>query len=149
MRRFALILMFAAGTAFGVQVAEDPREREMLSIASELRCAVCQNQSVADSDADLARDMRELIREQLAAGKRREEIIDYFVARYGEFVLMKPPYAGPGFLVWVGPVLLLALLALSAFFYLRRRQRVPLPPAPELSPEDAERVAAARRQAAE
>ncbi|HEY8554858.1 MAG TPA: cytochrome c-type biogenesis protein CcmH, partial [Burkholderiales bacterium] len=81
--------------------------------------------------------------------KRREEIVEYFVARYGEFVLMKPPYAGPGFLVWVGPVLLLALLALSAFLYLRRRQRVPLPPAPELSPEDAARVAAARRQAAE
>lgn len=132
--------------AFAAQVAEDPLEREMLSIANDLRCAVCQNQPISESDADLARDMRQIIREQLAAGKSREEIIDYFVARYGDYVLMKPPYEGPGVLVWLGPLLLVGLLGVSAFVYLRRRLHNPMPPAPTLSEEDAARVREARRQ---
>ncbi len=146
MRVRALLLVFLVTSTFATEVREDPREREMLSIAQELRCAVCQNQSIAESDADLARDMRHIIREQLAAGKSREQIIEYFVARYGNYVLMKPPYRGPGFLVWLGPLALVGLLGVSAFVYLRRRLRAPLPPAPALSPDDVARVRQAQRQ---
>ncbi len=146
MRRFFLLLLFVAIPAFAAQVTEDPHEREMLSIAETLRCTVCQNQSVAESDADLARDMRELIREQLAAGKSRQEIVDYFVSRYGDYVLMKPPYDGPGVLVWLGPVVLVLVLAIPAFVYLRRRLHVPMAPPPVLSAEDVARVREAQRQ---
>lgn len=149
MRPFLFLLLIVAIPAFAAQVTEDPREREALSIAQELRCAVCQNQSIAESDADLARDMRQIIREQLAAGRSRGEIIDYFVSRYGDYVLMKPRYAGPGVLVWLGPVLLVLALAISALVYLRRRLRVPAAVPPALSPEDAARVREAQRQAPE
>lgn len=142
----ALLLALLCVSAFAGEVTEDPLEGEMLSIANELRCAVCQNQSIADSNAELARDMRQIIREQLAAGKSRDQIVDYFVARYGDYVLMKPPYTGPGVWVWLGPVVLIALLAISAFVYLRRRLHVPLPPPPPLSGEDEARVREARRQ---
>lgn len=146
MRVLALLLALLCISAFAGEVTEDPLEGEMLSIANELRCAVCQNQSIADSNAELARDMRQIIREQLAAGKSRGQIVDYFVARYGDYVLMKPPYTGPGVWVWLGPVVLIALLAISAFVYLRRRLHVPLPPPPPLSGEDEARVREARRQ---
>lgn len=146
MRRFLLLWLFVCIPVFASQVNEDPREREMLDIAKDLRCTVCQNQPVSESNADLARDMRALIREQLAAGKSREQIVDYFVERYGDYVLMKPPYQGPGFVLWAMPLLLLAVLGVSAFFYLRHRLGAPLPPPPALSEEDAARVRAARSQ---
>lgn len=144
--RFLLVLLFALGVpaALAAPVAEDPLERQMLDIAKDLRCAVCQNQPVSESNADLARDMRVIIREQLQAGKSRAEIIDYFVARYGDYVLLKPPYRGPGFPLWVVPVIVLLALAVSAFGYLRRRRRAPMPPPPTLSAEDIARVRAAR-----
>ena len=146
MRILLLLLALVCAPAQAATVAEDPLEREMLEIAEDLRCAVCQNQPVSESNADLARDMRAVIREQLAAGKSREEILDYFVARYGEFVLLKPPYAGPGMLVWVAPLVLIAVLAVTAAVYLRRRLGAPLPPPPPLSEGDAARVREARRR---
>lgn len=130
--------------AWAAPVTEDPLERQMLDIAKDLRCAVCQNQPVSESNADLARDMRAIIRDQLQAGKSRAEIVDYFVARYGDFVLLKPPYRGSSFPLWVIPVVLLMVLAVSAFAYLRRRRHMTLPPAPSLSAEDIARVRAAR-----
>jgi cytochrome c-type biogenesis protein CcmH len=140
------VFLVIAFPALAADVQEDPLERQMLSIAQDLRCTVCQNQPISESEADLARDMRQIIREQLAAGKSRQEIIDYFVARYGDYVLMKPPYQGPGTLVWVGPLLLLVILAISAFVYLRRRLNVPVEPPPKLSAEDAARVREAKKQ---
>lgn len=146
MKRFRLLLMAVIVVpAFAASVTEDPLERQTLEIAKVLRCAVCQNQPVSESNADLARDMRALIREQLQAGKSRQEIIDYFVSRYGDYVLMKPPYQGAGLVVWALPVLVLAALAVSAVIYMRRRLHVPLPPAPKLSREDRARVRAARQ----
>jgi cytochrome c-type biogenesis protein CcmH len=145
-RHRAWLLLLLSAPAWAAPVREDALERRTLDIAKELRCAVCQNQPVSESNAALARDMRAIIREQLAAGKSREEIVDYFVERYGEFVLMKPPYAGPGFAVWAGPVILLAVLGASGFIYLRRRRRAPAAPPPALSAEDRARVEAARRQ---
>ena len=143
--RGLLLLVVLTTPVFAAQVSEDPLERQMLEIAKDLRCAVCQNQPISESDAELARDMRQIIREQLAAGKSRQEITDYFVARYGDYVLMKPPYGGSGLLVWLGPLLLIAGIGIGAWLYVRHRLNVPLPPPPALSKEDAARVREARR----
>lgn len=134
------------GTAYAEQVQEDPLERQVLEISRDLRCAVCQNQPVSESNSDLAKDMRQIIREQLVAGKPRAEIVDYFVARYGDYVLMKPPAERAGLLLWVAPPLLLFTLALFGWMFLRQRSRTPPPPATALSPQDQARVRAARRQ---
>lgn len=106
------------------QVTEDPLERQVLDIAKDLRCAVCQNQPVSESEAGLAKDMRAAIREQLKAGKSREQIIAYFVARYGDYVLLKPPLERAGLPLWLAPPLLLLVAAGFAYLFLRRR----LPP---------------------
>jgi cytochrome c-type biogenesis protein CcmH len=137
-----LTFALAAGAA---QVAEDPIERQMLEIAKELRCAVCQNQPISESNADLARDMRNIIREQIKAGKSRPEIMQYFVDRYGNYVLMKPPVQGPGTPLWLLPALMAGILGVSAFLYLKHRRREALPPPPKLSKQDLARVQAARR----
>ncbi|WP_372696469.1 cytochrome c-type biogenesis protein CcmH [Immundisolibacter sp.] len=107
--------------AWAETVSEDPRQRQVLEIAEQLRCAVCQNQSVAESQAELALDMRRTIAEQLAAGRSEAEIIAYFRDRYGDFVLMRPPAHGSGAPLWWAPLGLLALAGAGAFFYLRRR----------------------------
>ena len=128
-------------------VQEDPLDRAVLEIAKDLRCTVCQNQPVSESNADLAKDMRQIIREQLVAGKSRDEIVDYFVTRYGDYVLMKPPADRAGLLLWVVPPLLLITLALLSWVFLRQRSRLsPPPPATALSKQDQARVRAARQQ---
>jgi len=127
-------------------VKEDPLDREVLEIAKDLRCTVCQNQPVAESNADLAKDMRQIIREQLVAGKSRAEIMDYFVARYGDYVLMKPPTERAGLLLWIIPPLLLISLALLSWVFLKQRSRSSPPPAAALSKQDQARVRAARQQ---
>lgn len=144
LRGFA-ILLFAAAASAG-PVTEDPLERKTLDIARELRCAVCQNQPVSESNAELARDMRQIIREQLEAGRSREEIVQYFVDRYGDYVLLNPPARGPGLVLWLVPLAVFAVLAAAAFVYLRHRRREALPPAPALSAEDRARIARARAQ---
>ncbi len=140
------MFVVSMGTAFAGQVQEDPLERQTLEIGKDLRCTVCQNQSIAESNADLAVDMRKIIREQLEAGKSRAQIMRYFVDRYGNYVLMKPPVEGPGTLLWVMPVLLALLLGAGAFFYLLQRRRKTLPPAPKLSAQDLQRVRQAREK---
>ncbi|MDH5631882.1 MAG: cytochrome c-type biogenesis protein CcmH [Gammaproteobacteria bacterium] len=102
-------------------VQEDPMHREMLDIAKDLRCAVCQNQPVSESNSELARDMRVIIREQLEQGKSRSDIVQYFVERYGNFVLMKAPYSGTGTVLWLLPAILVVLAVLAAAVYLRSR----------------------------
>ena len=131
--------------AFATQVTEDPLERQVLDIAKDLRCTVCQNQPVAESNAELAHDMRAIIREQIQAGKSRDEIVKYFVDRYGDYVLMNPPKHGSGTIVWAGPLALIIVVGLSGFVFLRRRLRPSMPPTPPLSKEDAERVRSARK----
>ena len=119
----------------------------MLEIAGDLRCTVCQNQPVAESNADLARDMRAVIREQLVAGRSRQEIMDYFVERYGDYVLLKPPYVRSGTVLWLAPPALLLLLAGLALYFIRRHTHQPTPPpAAPLSPEDQARIRAARKK---
>jgi len=144
-RLLFVFLLFAVPVYAGM-ATEDPVERQMINIAKDLRCAVCQNQPVSESNADLARDMRAIIREQLQQGRSREQIVQYFVERYGDYVLMKPPARGPGLLLWVLPLAVFTVLVLSGFGYLRRRRHRALPPAPPLSAEDHARVERARAE---
>lgn len=127
-------------------VTEDPLERQTLDIAKDLRCTVCQNQPVSESNSDLARDMRAIIREQLQAGKTRDEIVEYFVTRYGDYVLLKPPFHERGLFLWIGPLLLLIAAGGFAWYFIRRRAATPAAPAPVLSPQDLARIDAARRE---
>ena len=146
MRNWLLIFLFLSLPVIAAEVAEDPVEREMIDIAKDLRCAVCQSQPVSESNSDLARDMRAIIREQLEAGKSREEIVDYFVARYGDYVLMKPPYDRTGTLLWLTPALLLGAMAIGGFVFLRNRKKVELPPVEQLTEDDRARVRAAEAE---
>lgn len=102
-------------------VREAPLERQTLEIAEKLRCAVCQNQSVAESQAELAQDMRAIIREQLQAGADEDQVVDYFVARYGDYVLMQPPARGAGLVLWLIPPALLLVGGGATWLWWRRR----------------------------
>ena len=100
-------------------------EKRMMVLAAELRCLVCQNQTIAESHAPLAVDLKAQVREQLAAGRSEDEVLRYMTARYGDFVLYKPPLKGSTALLWGGPALLLAGALGALAFTLRRRQRLP------------------------
>jgi cytochrome c-type biogenesis protein CcmH len=142
-----LLLFCTTAKVFADSVAEDPLEREMLVIAGKLRCAVCQNQPVSESHSGLAKDMRQIIREQLEQGRSEEEIIGYFVDRYGDYVLLKPRKAGIGLPLWVFPPVILLLVGSFAWMVLRRRpQDIPAASTPELDEEDRERIRRARDQ---
>ena len=119
------LLMPALACAAEAQPAEaDPAlEKRLTNLASELRCLVCQNQSLADSHADLAVDLRNQVREQMKAGKSDDEIRDWLTARYGDFVLYRPPLKPRTVLLWSGPFLLLLAGVVGLVFYLRRRER--------------------------
>jgi cytochrome c-type biogenesis protein CcmH len=97
-------------------------ERRVTDLAHELRCLVCQNQTLADSNAPLAVDLRNQIREQLKAGKSEREVTDFMVQRYGDFVLYRPPFKASTVALWTGPFLLLALGAWLFFRRLRMRK---------------------------
>jgi cytochrome c-type biogenesis protein CcmH len=105
--------------------AADPElEKRVLAVAVELRCLVCQNQTIADSNADLAVDLRNQVREMLRQGKGEREIVDYMTARYGDFVLYRPPVKPTTALLWFGPPLLLGAGLLTLWLILRRRSRM-------------------------
>jgi cytochrome c-type biogenesis protein CcmH len=141
-----VLLGVSVPAVYADEVAENPLDRAVLDIAKDLRCTVCQNQPVSESNADLARDMRQLIREQVAAGKSRDEIVAYFVSRYGDYVLMKPPADRDGLPLWIAPPLLLVALALVGWIFIRRRTHVSPAPVPTLSADDQARVRAAREK---
>jgi cytochrome c-type biogenesis protein CcmH len=128
MRRFllALAMMVMALPALAVQpdeILQDPAlEARARALSAGLRCLVCQNQSIDDSDAPLAKDLRILIRERLTAGDSDSQVVDFVVARYGEFVLLRPRFEGKNLLLWLGPF---ALLILAAIFLWRRRKTSP------------------------
>ena len=106
------------------EAADPALEARMVKITSELRCLVCQNQTIADSNAPLALDLRNQIRGQIAQGRSDEQIRTYMVDRYGDFVLYRPPFKATTVLLWVGPFALLALGAGIAVLTARRRKRV-------------------------
>jgi cytochrome c-type biogenesis protein CcmH len=128
--RFVLALMAAllfGGPVFAVQpdeVVKDPTlEKRAREISAGLRCLVCQNQSIDDSDAQLAKDLRLLVRERLVAGDTDTQVRDFLVQRYGEFVLLKPTFGRHTLLLWLTPALVLALGGIGAYAAMRRRPR--------------------------
>ena len=112
-------------------------DKRVMTLANELRCMVCQNQTLADSNAELAVDMRNRIREELQAGRSEEEVVDLLVSRYGDFVLYRPPLKATTVLLWTGPFLLLVLGA----WILVRRVRRERPAPTQLTPAERERAA--------
>jgi cytochrome c-type biogenesis protein CcmH len=106
-------------------VAQDPvLDARMVHITSQLRCLVCQNQTIADSHADLAIDLRNQVMEQLKQGKSDQQITEYMTARYGDFVLYRPPLKSTTVILWFGPGLLLVASLITLFIVLRRRSRM-------------------------
>lgn len=99
-------------------------ESRMMALSAELRCLVCQNQTIADSHAGLAEDLRKQIREMLVKGMNERQILDYMTERYGDFVLYRPPFKASTVLLWVGPALLMAGALGALLVVLRRRQRM-------------------------
>lgn len=140
MKRALFALFLLLSPAFAIQpdeVMKDPeQEARARAIGKELRCPVCQNQSIDDSDAPLARDLRILVRQRIAHGDSDAAVKDFVVARYGTYVLLKPPFAPETWLLWFGPLLLIAGGGLGVLAWYRRR---PLDTAP-LSAEESARL---------
>jgi cytochrome c-type biogenesis protein CcmH len=122
-------LMMGSPAAYAVQpdeiMADPAKETRARDLSRELRCMVCQNQSIDDSEAPLARDLRLLVRERIAAGDSDAQVIDFLVARYGEFVLLKPRFNPHTLLLWLLPPLALAGGGLALWTYSRRRALLP------------------------
>ncbi len=139
MRNFAALAtvaigLLAATAAFAVQpdeVLKDPAlEARARTLSEELRCMVCQNQSIDDSEAPLARDIRILLRERLSAGDSDDQVIAFLVARYGEFILLKPRFNSHTWLLWLLPPGVLVVGGAFAGFAMLRRKNRPASPAP-------------------
>ena len=136
MARLLVLFLFFIGRALAAD--DDPAlDRRVADLGAELRCLVCQNQTIADSQAPLAVDLRNQIREQLKSGKSEQEIKDYMVARYGDFVLYRPPLKASTVALWAGPFVLL-LLGFWLFYRRVARRRAP---EPRLSAAERERAA--------
>ncbi len=139
----ALVLAACAGLAPALLHAKeaapasaDPAlEERVMKVSAELRCLVCQNETIAASHADLAVDLRNQVREMLRAGKNEREVFDYMTARYGDFVLYRPPLKSSTAPLWFGPPLLLGAGLLGLWWLLRQRSRLP---ADQFEPDESE-----------
>jgi cytochrome c-type biogenesis protein CcmH len=129
------LLVILAGPAFGIDdeppLSDPALQARYEHLAKELRCLVCQNQAIADSNAGLAKDLRRELRELLEAGKSDEEIQKFMTDRYGDFVLYRPPVAPRTWLLWAAPALLLILGLGVVVAVIRRRARLPLDDSPD------------------
>ena len=135
----AALAPVAARAADALPTAKDSvAASRAVKLSEKLRCLVCQNQSIAESNAELALDLRRQIGEQIAAGRSDDEIVDYMVARYGDFVLYQPPVKGTTLLLWGGPGLLLVGGLTALVVILRRRRKIA--PEPPLSTAERERA---------
>jgi cytochrome c-type biogenesis protein CcmH len=130
-----LFLVLFCGLAMAQEDAA--LEKRVRELSHELRCLVCQNQTLADSNAPLAVDLRNQVREQLKSGKSERDVIEFLTARYGDFVLYRPPFKASTALLWAGPFVLLAVGLALLVARLRRRRAAE----PELSAEERQRVA--------
>jgi cytochrome c-type biogenesis protein CcmH len=146
MRRFMLaiaIVCFAVGPSFAFQPDEVLENAELearaRAISADIRCLVCQNQSIDDSDAPLARDLRLLVRERLVAGDSDGEVVEFLVDRYGEFVLLQPRFGIHTLVLWLGPFAILALAGLAAIQW-RRSAGAEAGSEAALSPDEARRL---------
>jgi cytochrome c-type biogenesis protein CcmH len=131
----AAVLCLAAASDPAERLPDPTQEARARSIFQEVRCLVCQNESIDDSDAELAADLRRLVREQVKAGRTDDQVRGYLTDRYGEFVLLTPAFSWVNLALWGGPFLVVALGAGLLVTRLRNRSADP-----ELSPEEAERV---------
>jgi cytochrome c-type biogenesis protein CcmH len=132
MMRLALALFMLAAPAWAAldpreMLADPAQEARAREISRGLRCLVCQNQSIDDSNAELARDLRVLVRERIAAGDTDAQVEKFVVARYGDYVLLTPPFKPATLVLWLGPFLVFLAAASGAYFYLRRRPAMPAP----------------------
>jgi cytochrome c-type biogenesis protein CcmH len=130
--RHALLVLLVALPCWAQDI-----EQRAIALERELRCLVCQNQTLAESNAPLAMDLRNQIREQLAAGKSEREVVDYLVARYGDFVRYRPPLKASTALLWAGPFVFL----IGGFYFLARFLRRRRVPRPQLTSAERERAA--------
>ena len=147
MRKLALIAVLIATITPQIsravtpdEILKDPAlEMRARDLSRELRCMVCQNQSLDDSEAPLAKDLRVLVRERLTQGDSDRQVLDYLVARYGEFVLLKPPFELHTLLLWaVSPAVL--LIGIITLFVVARRRRAVIPPPPPLSAAEQQKL---------
>lgn len=143
MKRLILALALAIAAPAAAVLPDEmlpdaAQEQRARAISRDLRCVVCQNQSIDDSDAPLARDLRVLVREQIRLGKTDAEVRDYVVARYGNFVLLKPPVEGDTLLLWAGPFAVLLLGGVAMILWQRRRPAATPDSAPLTDAERAE-----------
>lgn len=136
-RALTLVVMLALGLSAFAQ--ETPEEARLRTLQEKLRCLVCQNQTLADSNAELAGDLRRELREQVKSGRSDGEILDFMVARYGDFVLYEPRFKASTALLWVGPFALLALALLTLAVMARRRRNAATGSGPEAELDAEER----------
>jgi cytochrome c-type biogenesis protein CcmH len=141
----AVLLVLPVRAAIGPEemLADPALEARAREIGRNLRCVVCQNQSIDDSDAELARDMRKLVRERLLAGDRDDQVYGFLTQRYGDFVLLRPPFASRTLLLWLGPAAALLIAGLALLLAARRRSRAVTQavPAAELDADERRRLA--------
>jgi cytochrome c-type biogenesis protein CcmH len=122
------------------EVLKDPAlEARARELSKDIRCLVCQNQSIDDSNADLARDLRVLVRERLTQGESNDQVMDYLVKRYGDFVLLRPPVKASTYLLWYGPIIIFIMGALGLFMFFRRHRTAPVMTA-ALSEDEQQRI---------
>jgi len=142
----ALSLVLAAASGHAAidpyEFTTDQQRAEYQQLIEELRCLVCQNQNLADSNAELAQDLRRQVKEMVAGGRSRGEVVDYMVTRYGDFVLYRPPVKRSTYLLWFGPLLLLAVGGAALWLVIRRRAGAA---SPALSPAERARAEALLR----
>ncbi|MSO71289.1 MAG: cytochrome c-type biogenesis protein CcmH [Alphaproteobacteria bacterium] len=142
---FALALLLAAAPALAVnpdEILSDPGlEALARTITRQLRCVVCQNQSIDDSEANLARDMRRVVRTRVLAGDGERQVLAFMVARYGDFVLLDPPFKPKTYALWFGPWVVLALAGMIALLWFRVKRSVAAPTSvPQLSAAERTRL---------
>src|SRR5687768_4524843 len=139
-----LLLALLTSSAFaydpGVELKDANQEERARELFRELRCMVCQNQSIDDSDAPLARDLRVLVRERLKAGDSNKDVIDFLTVRYGDFVLLRPRFTLSTALLWIMPAVFVGAGVISLLVLLRRR-RIEAPAEPQLTPAEQARLA--------
>lgn len=120
----ATLIIFPASAVFIEKKLEDPaQEARARDISGEIRCLVCQNQSILDSNADLAKDLRQIVRERIAFGDTDDEVRAFLVERFGDWVLLDPPFKMTTLFLWLGPALIFLLGAFAMFVFLRSRNR--------------------------
>ena len=143
--KFLLTLLFMAislnAAAIGVdekRLSDPTQETRAQNIMKQLRCLVCQNQSIVESDAELAVDLRAIVRELVFSGKSDSQILDFMTSRYGDWILLKPPFKTATLLLWFGPLLLLLIGGFFVFRYVRQKPQRNLPQ--PLSPEEEKRL---------